>query len=429
MNNRRCLIINADALNAYILTSCWREDLDLTTHTGGDHVFGIKEGKILLPLLRRMIDRYGYQIIVYGNGRYFNTLKDRWEELKRNSNVWNDWKDITYFPLQIIEGNVGDALSALGDQAEPKKLEMIEVEKEKIETLKNRGLIVYQVNPMTYWLRMEARNGSDDHAMGYQRTVGDAKLINVIRKIIAQNEDQLDAELNKNSLGRIQVQLKNECQHYLNEKQQQDLKSALLFQTAMLIAYEAMGKDVSQRFSVARARIHPASMLDEFVTVHQLADSQYAPSDRDDPLSTKLYNEFQAVKALLIKRKISEKKLQEFSTNMMDVIQKQAVVELKELLEEKDSKKALQNCATHIQRGKTKEILEYNNMSKVEIGLKILSVMSILILVGLIPTAILMAKRYYDSAGASVNFFKPLTRNIEDDIVANTKQSSSIHNK
>ena len=61
-------------------------------------------------------------------------------------------------------------------------------------------------------------------------------------------------------------------------------------------------------------------------------------------------------------------------------------------------------------------ILTKNRQSQSEHILKVLSVVSILIGVGIFPTLVLVFKRLYDSGGTSINFFKPLSKNLVEDV-------------
>lgn len=64
----------------------------------------------------------------------------------------------------------------------------------------------------------------------------------------------------------------------------------------------------------------------------------------------------------------------------------------------------------------TLKILTKSRQSQSEYLLKLLSVFSILIGVGIFTTLGLMCKRLYDSSGTSINFFKPLSQNLTEDI-------------
>ena len=73
----------------------------------------------------------------------------------------------------------------------------------------------------------------------------------------------------------------------------------------------------------------------------------------------------------------------------------------------------------------TRDILTKNRQSQSEHILKILSVVTILIGVGIFPTLGLVFKRLYDSGGTSINFFKPLSKNLCEEAATIT---SSIEN-
>lgn len=70
------------------------------------------------------------------------------------------------------------------------------------------------------------------------------------------------------------------------------------------------------------------------------------------------------------------------------------------------------------------KILTKNHQSENEYYLKLLSVISIIFGVGIITTLGLTIKRYCDSGGSSINFFKPLSQNLVDridDIASNSE--------
>ena len=71
------------------------------------------------------------------------------------------------------------------------------------------------------------------------------------------------------------------------------------------------------------------------------------------------------------------------------------------------------------------EILTKNRQSQSEHILKVLSVVSILIGVGIFSTLGLVFKRLYDSGGTSINFFKPLSKNLVEDVESITATISN----
>jgi|GEM_PF-5689954 len=82
--------------------------------------------------------------------------------------------------------------------------------------------------------------------------------------------------------------------------------------------------------------------------------------------------------------------------------------------EEDQARDAVNAFTNRIHQADFKAILEQNRQSSVERAFKWASVISILIGIGIIPSAILAAKRYHDSGGQSINFFSPLSKNLED---------------
>jgi hypothetical protein len=77
--------------------------------------------------------------------------------------------------------------------------------------------------------------------------------------------------------------------------------------------------------------------------------------------------------------------------------------------------KQLKCFESQINRGCTQDILYKNRQSQTEYYLKILSIISIFIGVGIFTTLGLTIKRLYDTGGTSINFFKPLTVDLSED--------------
>ncbi len=77
---------------------------------------------------------------------------------------------------------------------------------------------------------------------------------------------------------------------------------------------------------------------------------------------------------------------------------------------------ALKAVETQLKNPTTAAILTKNRQSQSEYYLKMLSVVSILIGVGIFTTLGLVFKRLYDSGGSSINFFKPLSKNLVEDV-------------
>ncbi len=77
----------------------------------------------------------------------------------------------------------------------------------------------------------------------------------------------------------------------------------------------------------------------------------------------------------------------------------------------------------------THEILYKNNQSQTEFYLKLLSVISIFVGIGIVTTLGLVAKRLYDTSGRSANFFKPLTQDLSESaskIITDIENTSSL---
>ena len=104
-----------------------------------------------------------------------------------------------------------------------------------------------------------------------------------------------------------------------------------------------------------------------------------------------------------------------------------AVKELKATLANPDlsDEASIQAVEQQLANPITRDILTKNRQSQSEHILKILSVVTILIGVGIFPTLGLVFKRLYDSGGTSINFFKPLSKNLCEEAATIT---SSIEN-
>ncbi len=95
-----------------------------------------------------------------------------------------------------------------------------------------------------------------------------------------------------------------------------------------------------------------------------------------------------------------------------------AVQELETILNDSslNDEEALSRVKTQIGSGFTLELLERNRQSASEQRLKLLSVISICLGIGIFTTLGLVMKRLYDSGGSSINFFKPLSKNVCEDV-------------
>lgn len=95
------------------------------------------------------------------------------------------------------------------------------------------------------------------------------------------------------------------------------------------------------------------------------------------------------------------------------IIAKELLASLNSSLTDKQS---ISEVESQLNNNFTMEILSKNHQSKSEHNLKLLSVISILIGVGIFTTLGLVFKRLYDSGGTSINFFKPLSQNFQEEI-------------
>ncbi|MCL4415672.1 MAG: hypothetical protein M1365_03065, partial [Actinobacteria bacterium] len=94
-----------------------------------------------------------------------------------------------------------------------------------------------------------------------------------------------------------------------------------------------------------------------------------------------------------------------------------AVRELKSILDDTmlSDEEAVKAIALQLKNEDVRDILGKNRQSQTEHILKVISVVLIAVGIGIVPTAVLAAKRLYDSGGTSINFFKPLSQNLCED--------------
>lgn len=152
--------------------------------------------------------------------------------------------------------------------------------------------------------------------------------------------------------------------------------------------------------------------------------------DESAPISTKLHLSFKHLSALIVQlaakdnldalsfRVLRDHLQQNLSNDFQGYVKSIAVRELLQVLNTPaiTDKQRLENFKMQLNAGKTKEILYTNRQSQTEHYLKVLSVISIFIGIGIITTLGLSAKRLYDTGGRSANFFQPLTRDLADNM-------------
>ncbi|MCC5792610.1 MAG: hypothetical protein JJT82_08410 [Legionellaceae bacterium] len=94
-----------------------------------------------------------------------------------------------------------------------------------------------------------------------------------------------------------------------------------------------------------------------------------------------------------------------------------AVQELQNVLNDAtlNDEEAVKLFASQLENPSTVEILEKTRQSQIEHLLKVFSVALIAVGIGVIPTLFLAAKRLYNTGGTSINFFKPLSKNLCED--------------
>lgn len=99
-------------------------------------------------------------------------------------------------------------------------------------------------------------------------------------------------------------------------------------------------------------------------------------------------------------------------------LKKLAAQELKDILDDTslEDNEAIEQVEFQLKNHSTLALLNKNNQSASEQNLKLLSVIAVLIGVGIFTTLALVAKRLYDSGGTSINFFKPLSTNLCEDL-------------
>ncbi len=151
----------------------------------------------------------------------------------------------------------------------------------------------------------------------------------------------------------------------------------------------------------------------------------------DAPLSIQIYKMLENLKlrahfaeSIMEKRKLGID-ISAFRRNLEDIapvfegyIKGIAVRELKATLDNQDlgDKEAVKSVEEQLKNGVTLELLKKNRQSQQERDLKFWSIILIGIGIGVFTTLGLVCKRFYDSGGTSINFFKPLSQNLYETI-------------
>ncbi len=151
----------------------------------------------------------------------------------------------------------------------------------------------------------------------------------------------------------------------------------------------------------------------------------------DAPLSIQIYKMLENLKlrarfaeSIMEKSKLALD-ISDFSRNLEDIapvfegyIKGIAVRELKATLDNQNlgDEEAVKSVEEQLKNGVTLELLKKNRQSQQEKDLKFLSIISIFIGIGVFTTLGLVCKRFYDSGGTSINFFKPLSQNLYETI-------------
>ena len=165
----------------------------------------------------------------------------------------------------------------------------------------------------------------------------------------------------------------------------------------------------------------------------------YMASERGQPypLSIQIYNTLRNFKSLfdcvanlpedVSKCRCYGSELNESYPIFEGYIKGLVVKELKATLDDTSlsDEEAIKAVESQLKNPTTMEILTKNRQSQSEHILKVLSVVSILIGVGIFSTLGLVFKRLYDSGGTSINFFKPLSKNLVEDVESITATISN----
>ena len=155
-----------------------------------------------------------------------------------------------------------------------------------------------------------------------------------------------------------------------------------------------------------------------------------------DPCSVKIYNTLKKLEGTvcfindaLLRYELKDtsyfiRKINESLPIFEGYIKGIAVQEIQSILDDTtlSAEDSLKAVASQLKNETTLEILGKNRQSHAEWILKVLSVALIAVGIGIIPTVILAAKRLYDTGGTSMNFFKPLSKNLCEDVEDITAQ-------
>jgi hypothetical protein len=152
---------------------------------------------------------------------------------------------------------------------------------------------------------------------------------------------------------------------------------------------------------------------------------------KDSPLSIQIYKTFENLKlSVQFAKSINRENIRTANlTSVYNALEKTtpafegyikgvAVQELKAILGNQDlnDKEAFQRVEVQLKNGVTLELLKKNRQSHLERDLKFLSLITMFIGIGIFTTLGLVCKRLYDSGGTSINFFKPLSKNLHETI-------------
>ena len=156
---------------------------------------------------------------------------------------------------------------------------------------------------------------------------------------------------------------------------------------------------------------------------------------KDGPLSVQLYRSLEYLKdmvcfsadcAALQQTRILRiyDRFMKFYPKFEGYIKGVAVAELNAILNsDLSDEAAVEAVEMQLNNKVTLGILRENRQSSWEQNLKLLSVISMLIGVGIFTTLGLACKRYYDSGGTSINFFKPLSENLCETMIQITENT------
>lgn len=231
----------------------------------------------------------------------------------------------------------------------------------------------------------------------------------------------------------IRFESRYSSRNFPNEPQRSEISrlSYYLGQLQGLMRYILVDKNAVNNFD---------ERWDTFLNANQIGDVVCLDGDSDAVAVFKKLTYLRAILQFtntLSSEELPNKndKLLTFLDNAIPTIERvakqAAIIELNDILgnAEISDEEAVKQVTMRLTNPDIRNILEKNNQSKAEHIFKVLSVILLAVGIGIIPTVILASKRLYDSGGKSMNFFKPLSKQVEGDmdaILANTVTSTAV---